>query len=92
MQQCRYYPNYCADNQIQTTCLVNLPFFKVVSYLSLIGKVQKLPQIMNLLALIQLQIDITAKYRVLDISQNKKGFLLFSIFLQYTGKHILLNV
>src|SRR4030065_2438933 len=83
--------NYRVDNQIQTICLVNLLFFKVASYLSLIGKMQKLPQIMNLFALSQLQIDITTKHRVLDVTKNKNGFLQPSVFLQHSSKYILLR-
>ena len=59
------------DNQIETTCFINLRFFQVASYLPLISKMEKLPKIMNLLAFNQLQIDFPAKDRVLDVTENK---------------------
>jgi len=64
-------------HQIQAACLVNLLFFQVASNFALIGKMDKLPQIVDLLALIELQIDLTTKDWVLDVAQNKNGFLKF---------------
>jgi hypothetical protein len=46
--------NDCIDDQIQAACLINLLFFQVAANFALIGKVDKLSKVMQLLAFVEL--------------------------------------